>query len=160
MSIKHIPVGQLTFGSLLRTLHGLSGFQIRSQVELYKIFFESYCDYRGETDGNVWEPSQGSINRIFLDRQLPSWHQYQYYLFAGRNCIRDDINHYLQIAAVTAKQRRLHIDRLVRLVEESINIDNHDKDEIMRFNDVGEDAALEELLYRILHVLYHEPYSV
>lgn len=154
---KSSETGKLTFGSLLRMLHALSINHYHNQVAMYIALFRSYCVYRGEPEGQSWEPSQGSVSRLFADRQLPSWYQYNWYINIDQRNIRDDVQQYLQCVATTHKVRRLHMEQLESLVAGSNNIDAQDRDYILAYVDVGEETALEELLYRILVVLYNEP---
>lgn len=145
---------KLTFGSFLRTLRSLSANQIRNQVELYQAVFSSYCK---EAYGSNWEPCQGSISRLMCDYQKPSWNHRNWYLNVDQCNIRTDVKQYLQRVVTTAKLRRLHLEQLETLVAGSTNIDIQDRDYILAYAEAGEEVALEELMCRILVVLYNEP---
>ena len=150
---------KITFGSLLRLLHALAVNHYRNQVSFFLAFFYSYCAYRGESEGLIWEPSQGSVSRLFTDKQAPSWYQYNWYMHVNQDNIRNDLMRYLQSVVTTYKQRRLHVEQLEALVASSNNLDPNDREYILSYEEVGEEAALEELLYRTLIVLYNEPYG-
>ena len=143
----------LTLGLLLRTLHSVTKNLFHSQSALFAALFKSYCEFRGGAEYSDWIPSQGSINKLFLDKGPLSWYQFNYYINNGDSQLRTDVNRFIDLATPTAKQHSTLYKQILFLVEQCSNLDPEDKHYILASTPNKESSELSELLFRSLRML-------
>ena len=147
----------LTLGRALSSLRNLARNQYRTQEQWFADLLRSYhddkADQREEADYLTAQPTVSKISKdkIPLPNDIYIWYTTQ------DDLLRQDMRAYLDKVIVTAKQRQLYRQTLDKLVDDSTNLAPDDKTYILGYSAVAEADQIAELLYRMMHILIHEP---
>lgn len=149
----------LTLGTCLSSLYLLSRPYFKNQVAFFKALFQAFHRNMSDLQNLDYESSQARVSQIMRGRELlPRDACILYMGPGGDEALKNDVDSYLSIATVSHKQKALHQQALLDLINNSNNLNPLDKNYILA-STVNENTEqlLRELLFRMLYILIREP---
>lgn len=150
----------LSLGSCLSTLYNLSRHYHKNQVSFFKALFPTFHRTMSQSQHLDYELNQGRASQILNGRELLPRDACILYLGPqGDKSLKSDVTEFLSIISGSYKEKNLYYEKLLELVSECANLHRMDKEYILACQNGDERQPLNELLFRMLHILIREPLS-